>query len=70
MYYIIGLYEAYMFHVYVVHIYRESEIFIYSKRGRIRQVVLYKVSVACCSCLRPVRLLRVWVSKGLTQADS
>ena len=27
-------------------------------------------SVNDCLMLRPVRLLRVWVSKGLTEADS
>ena len=29
------------------------------------------INLACSlDCLRPVRLLRVWVSEGLTQADS
>ena len=85
VYIYIYIYTVYV-HVYThvcIHMYTYIYIYIYTLydyvcmyiiSGAVRTSRLGVLSRSACAAarreVRPVRLLRVWVSKGLTQADS
>ena len=38
--------------------------------NRVAIITINRVAIITINIIRPVRLLRVWISEGLTQADS